>query len=148
MNRIALTLVAAAILSVACSAQDAVRTASPSISAQDATIAAAKHYKVEFENDLVRVVRVTYGPHQKSPMHEHLGNAVVIVVLKGGARMHSINEDGTSTDGRTEQAGAVRFVPSRPAFKHSSENVTDFPLETIRVELKAPQPCNDKPAAR
>jgi predicted metal-dependent enzyme (double-stranded beta helix superfamily) len=148
MNRIAFTLVIGAILTCAASAQNAATTSSSSISPQDATIAAANHYKVEFENDLVRVVRVTYGPHEKSPMHEHLGNAVVIVVLKGGARMHSINEDGTTTDGKTEQSGAVRFVPSRSAFKHSSENVTDVPLETIRVELKTPQPCSEKSAAR
>src|SRR5439155_7685818 len=92
--------------------------ASPSASPQDATVAAAKNYKVEFENELVRVVRVTYAPHEKSPMHGHQGNAMVIVVLKGGGRMHSVNADGSTTDGKTEQMGAVRFVPSRPPFQH------------------------------
>jgi quercetin dioxygenase-like cupin family protein len=124
-------------------AQDAkpARVVSPTV--QDATVAAPKNYKIEFENDLVRVVRVIYGPHEKSPMHTHRGDPAVIVVLKGGAQMHSVNEDGTKTEGRIEQTGAVRFVPSRPAFMHSSENATDFPLETIRVELKTPT-CTDK----
>ncbi len=31
----------------------------------------AAHYKVEFENDQVRVLRVIYGPLEKSVMHEH-----------------------------------------------------------------------------
>ena len=28
-----------------------------------------KHYKVEFENDRVRVLRITYGPREKSVIH-------------------------------------------------------------------------------
>src|SRR5690242_3174492 len=82
-------------------------------SGQDATSVAPKNYKVELENDLVRVVRVTYGPHEKTPMHEHQGNAVVIVVLQGGGRMRQTNEDGTIVDGKTEKAGSVRFVAAR-----------------------------------
>lgn len=39
--------------------------------AQDPTKVDAKHYKVEFENDQVRVLRITYGPGEKSVMHEH-----------------------------------------------------------------------------
>lgn len=116
--------------------------------AQDATVAAPKNYKVEFENDLVRVVRVTYAPREKSPMHSHQGNAVVIVILKGGARMHSVNEDGTIVDGKTEQAGAVRFVAARSPFKHASENVTDLALESIRVELKAAPACAEKASSQ
>ena len=50
--------------------------------------------------------------------------------------MRQVNADGTIVDGKTEKAGTVRFVPTRAPFKHASENVTDYPLETIRVELK------------
>ncbi len=45
-------------------------TAAPA-RAQDPTKVDAKHYKVEFENDQVRVLRITYGPGEKSVMHEH-----------------------------------------------------------------------------
>ena len=31
----------------------------------------SKHYKLEFENDQVRVFRVHIGPHESTPMHEH-----------------------------------------------------------------------------
>ena len=139
MERAILSFAVGCVLATAWSVQD--KVAGPTkypTSEQDATVAAAKNYKVELENDLVRVVRVTYGPHEKSPLHEHQGNAVVIVVLKGGGRMRQVNADGTTVEGRTEQAGAVRFVPARSPFKHASENVSDYPLETIRVELKPP----------
>ena len=137
MKRFCLAVLAIQLLVCATSAQDA---------SQDATVAAAKNYKIEFENELVRVVRVTYAPHEKSPMHSHQGNAAVIVTLKGGGRMHSINEDGSPTEGRVEQAGAVRFVAGRPPYKHSSENVTDSAIEVIRVELKEPPSCSTKPS--
>jgi len=144
MERSILSFVAGCILAAGASVQE--KPSEPikyPTSEQDATVAAAKNYKVELENDLVRVVRVTYDPHEKSPFHEHQGNAVVIVVLKGGGRMHQVNADGTTLEGKTEQAGAVRFVPARSPFRHASENVTDYPLETIRVELKTP-PCGTK----
>ena len=32
--------------------------------AQDAAKVDPKHYKVEFENDQVRVLRISYGPHE------------------------------------------------------------------------------------
>jgi len=104
--------------------------------AQDATVAAPEHYKVEFENELVRVVRVTYGPHEKSAMHQHEGNPAVIVALKGGGRMHFVYPDGSTSEGRPENAGAFRFVPARPPFQHAGENAAEVPLEVIRVELK------------
>ncbi len=37
--------------------------------AQDATKVDSTHYEVEFENDQVRVLRITYGPGEKSVMH-------------------------------------------------------------------------------
>jgi azurin len=39
------------------------------VSAQDAVRVDAKHYKVESEDAHVRVLRVHYGPHEKSVMH-------------------------------------------------------------------------------
>ncbi|HWY71552.1 MAG TPA: hypothetical protein VNX88_22990 [Terriglobales bacterium] len=140
-----LSLFATCILFASASVQEARGTPQTkySVSEQDATVVAPGNYKVELENDLVRVVRVTYAPHEKSQMHEHYGNAVVIVVLQGGGRMRQANADGTIVEGKPEKAGAVRFVPARASFKHASENVTDYPLETIRVELKM-SPCAGK----
>ena len=38
---------------------------------QDPVKVDPKHYKLDFENSQVRVLRITYGPHEKSVMHEH-----------------------------------------------------------------------------
>src|SRR5216684_4935069 len=38
-----------------------------------------KHYKVALENDQVRVLRVNYGPHEKSVMHEHPDSVAVFM---------------------------------------------------------------------
>ena len=148
MGRSTLSFIASCLFAMIPSLQDAGVKPAPQLSAseQDATVVAPKNYKVELENDLVRVVRVTYDPHEKTPMHEHQGNAAVIVVLQGGGRMRQVNADGTIIDGKAEKAGTVRFVTARAPFKHASENVTDYRLETIRVELKNP-PCasNSRP---
>jgi len=45
--------------------------AATSLRAQDAVKADAKHYTVAFENDQVRVLKVHYGPGEKSAMHSH-----------------------------------------------------------------------------
>ncbi len=43
----------------------------PQPTADDPVKVDSKHYKIEFENDRVRVVRIKYGPGEKSVMHSH-----------------------------------------------------------------------------
>ena len=96
---------------------------------QDATKVDAKHYKVEFENDQVRILRINYGPKEKSVMHEH-PNAVAVFLTDGNVKF-------TLPDGKTQQdavkAGTSRFTP---AGKHLPENLSDKPFELVLVELK------------
>src|SRR5574341_1816653 len=47
--------------------------------AQDPVKVDAKHYKVVMENDQVRVLRITYGPHEKSVMHDHPDSLAVFL---------------------------------------------------------------------
>src|SRR4030065_1599891 len=61
--------------------------------AQDAAKVDPKHYKVEFENDQVRILRITYCPGEKSIMHEH-PNAVVVYLTDAQTKM-------TLSDGKT-----------------------------------------------
>jgi hypothetical protein len=83
----------------------------------DPTIADSKHYKVELENDQVRVLRVHYGAHESGSKHEHILNRVVVYV--------------------TDQAnGKAREVHVSGAMTHSEENSLDQPVERIAVELK------------
>lgn len=97
--------------------------------AQDATKVDAKHYKVEFENDQVRVLRATYGPKEKSSMHEH--PALVSIFLTDG------NIKMTGSDGKSREmavkAGAAQW---NDGTKHTPENMGDKPFEVILVEMK------------
>ncbi len=98
--------------------------------AQDAVTVDPKHYKVEFENDQVRVLRVTYGPHEKSVMHEHPAGVAVFLTENHGKF--------TYPDGKTEEFNAKAGEPRWNAGgKHLPENLSDKPFELVLVELKA-----------
>ena len=88
-----------------------------------------KHYKVEFENESVRVLRITYGPGEKSVMHNH-PNAVAVYLTDGTTRMST--PDGKSQDMPAKAGGATWT----PAGSHLPQNVGGKPLEVILVELK------------
>ncbi|MHB8477816.1 MAG: cupin domain-containing protein [Steroidobacteraceae bacterium] len=97
--------------------------------AQDPVKVDAKHYKVEFENDKVRVLRINYGPHEKSVMHHHPAS-IAVFLTDGQARF-------TTPDGKTQdipvKAGSAQWAESG---KHLPENVGDKPFELILIELK------------
>src|SRR5215470_3590186 len=63
-------------------AGSAIALATTVVVAQDPTVVDAKHYKVTFENEQVRVLKITYGPGEKSVMHEH-PNAVAVFLTEG-----------------------------------------------------------------
>jgi uncharacterized RmlC-like cupin family protein len=89
-----------------------------------------KHYKVEFENSQVRVVRVKFPAHQGAPMHEHQLNRVVIYLTDQNTRL-------TTADGKVEMATHKAGEASwgGPA-QHKEDNLSDSPFEAIVVELK------------
>jgi quercetin dioxygenase-like cupin family protein len=97
--------------------------------AQDPVKVDPKHYKVELENDQVRVLRISYGPGEKSVMHEH--PASVAVFLTDG-HVKFTDHDGKSQES-SPKAGATIWSA---AGKHLPENVGDKPFELILVELK------------
>jgi len=49
------------------------------LSAQDAAKVDAKHYTVLSENAEVRILKVHYGPHEKSVMHHHPAGVAVFL---------------------------------------------------------------------
>ena len=99
--------------------------------AQDPVKADANHYKVEFENDQVRVLRVKVGPKEKSIMHRH-PNAVAIFMTDANGKF-------TFPDGKTqEMSGKAGGVLWTPATTHQPENTGDQAFEVILVELKSP----------
>lgn len=88
-----------------------------------------KHYKVEFENESVRVLRISYGPGEKSVMHYH-PNSVAVFLTDGMTRM-------TTPDGKSQdvpgKAGAASWGA---AGNHLPQNVGSKPFEVVVVELK------------
>jgi quercetin dioxygenase-like cupin family protein len=110
----------------------------PTALAQDATKVDAQHYKVEFENARVRVLRVKYGPREKSVMHRH-PDAVAIFQTDGRIRF---TYPGGKTEERDMKAGTTLFTP---AVRHLPENLTDGDMEVILVELK---PRKRRPAPK
>jgi uncharacterized RmlC-like cupin family protein len=89
-----------------------------------------KHYKLEFENDQVRVFRVIVGPHVTTPMHEHTLKRVVTYLTDANVRV-------TGADGKVEtqhhKAGDVVWGEHA---KHSEQNLSDKPFEVVVAELK------------
>jgi uncharacterized RmlC-like cupin family protein len=108
--------------------------------AQDPVKVDAKHYKLASENAQVRILRVHYGAHEKSVMHEHPD---AVAVFLSDSRVKFTMADGTSQES-TGKAGDSLFTP---AGKHNPENMSDKPLDVVVIELKgksAPAPA--KPA--
>jgi len=103
--------------------------AAPSIFAQDPVKVDPNHYKVEFENARVRVLRIKVGPGEKTPMHSH-PDSVLIFQTEGRVRF---TYPGGKTEETTMQAGQVVWTP---AVTHQGENLSDQPIEVIQVELK------------
>jgi hypothetical protein len=96
---------------------------------KDPVVVDPKHYKVEIENDQVRVLRVTYGLNEKSVMHSH--PAGVLVCLK------DFHTRFTLADGKTEERhGSKGQVLYLPAEEHVPENIGSEPIELLLIELK------------
>jgi quercetin dioxygenase-like cupin family protein len=89
-----------------------------------------RRYKVELENDQVRVVRVKYGPHEKGVFHEHPYNLVVAYLSDGQMK---VSPQGGEPVTVSYKRGDVKFGR---ASKHVEENLSDAPLEIVVVELK------------
>jgi uncharacterized RmlC-like cupin family protein len=96
---------------------------------QDPVTVDPKHYKVELENEQVRVLRVNYGAQEKSEMHSH-PDSVAIFQSDTHCRF-------TFPDGKTEEhrfrAGEALYAP---AGSHLPENLSNQPIDLIIVELK------------
>lgn len=89
-----------------------------------------KHYKVEFENAQVRVIRAKIGPHEKTALHEHKLN-------RAGIYLTDQDFNVTTQDGKVthsvHKAGDTQW--STPVV-HREENLSDKPFEIIAVEMK------------
>jgi quercetin dioxygenase-like cupin family protein len=99
--------------------------------AQDPVKVDPKHYKVEFENANVRVLKIHYGPHEKSVMHHHPDSVVTFLT---DAHIKFTMPDGTTNE-HSVKAGDSQW---NAAGSHLPENLGDTPMEATLVELKHP----------
>ena len=76
-----------------------------------------QHYKVEFENEFVRVLRVHFGPGEKGATHEHILNRVVFY----------LNDQPNAKADDVRMSGAAT---------HAEANDSAQPAERIAVEIK------------
>lgn len=96
---------------------------------EDAVKADPKHYTVELENDKVRVIRIKYGPGEKSVMHTH-GRNVSVFFTDNTVRMTF--PDGTFQDASLK-FGSFEYADAE---EHLPENLSDEPLEVLLIEIK------------
>ena len=101
----------------------------PFLSAQDAAKVDPKHYTVVSENDQVRILKVHYGPHEKSVMHSHPATVAVFLTDAKG--------QFTYPDGKKEsfapKAGGAQYSAGST---HLPENTGDSAMDVIVIELK------------
>jgi hypothetical protein len=95
----------------------------------DALAADAGHWKVEAENEAVRVLRYRTEPRAKGAVHGHPAHVVVfltdvktLVDRPDGSTFISVRKRGD--------------VISAPAGEHAPENLLDEPVEVILIERK------------
>ena len=87
------------------------------VSKLDPVTVDGQHYKVELENEYVRVLRVHYEPREKGQTHEHILNRVVVY----------LNDQPNAKADDARMTGAAT---------HAEENASDRPADRIAVELK------------
>jgi quercetin dioxygenase-like cupin family protein len=111
------------------------------LSGQDPYAVAGDHYHLVFENAWARATRVTYGPHESAPVHEHppTPTTVYIYVTDGGEfrfkHITGFKVPGYTITRPAVKAGAIRFAHAAPE-THSVEYLGDEPTEYVRIELR------------
>jgi len=113
----------------------------PTLRAQDAVKVDPKHYTVVTENDQVRVLKVHYGPHEKSVMHSHPA-AVAVFLTDAKAQF-------TFPDGKTQdlivKGGDAQYSL---ATTHLPENTGEQGMDLVVIELKGKAAKSAKAATK
>ena len=97
--------------------------------APEAVSADPQHYSVQFENDVIRVLRIAYGPGETSVMHRHPANCAIFITATTGtfALPNGETVAASGTPGQVQCGDAEVHLPT---------NTGDAPFQVIVVELK------------
>jgi len=110
--------------------------------AQDPLKLLPNAYRLEFENEWVKVVRVHYAPHEKLPAHEHTPTASAYVYLSDGGPVVFNHKEYYAVTRPPTKAGSFRVYRGLKEH-HEVENQSDLPSDFLRVEFKT-EPVNEK----
>ena len=105
--------------------------------AQEPMAAAPKNYRLELENDFVRVIRATLASRDHVPVHQHPTFPTVYVYLTdaGPTRFTHITPSYT-IERAPVRAGGVRYNRNAHIETHVVDHLSDMASEYLRIELK------------
>ncbi len=107
--------------------------------AQDPVKAAPGSYKLQMENELVKVLRVHYPARSKVPMHDHSRSPAAYVYLNdsGPISFTHAEWDHPVLTRPAVKAGSFRLSPTRFSNEtHAVENPNETPSDFLRIEFK------------
>jgi len=103
----------------------------------DAVKAAPENHKVIFENEYVRVLKVTIAPHSREPIHTHCWPGTLYIEQAGDAIDRDANGKILFDSRQLKVKPKFPFVDwTPPQAPHSVENLADVPMKLIRIENK------------
>jgi hypothetical protein len=112
--------------------------------AQDPTKVAPESYKLQLENEWVKVLKVSYAPNSKVPVHDHSKGpaAYVYLVDSGPVRfVHAGWENDPVLTRQATKAGSFRLSPTRfDNETHAVENISNTRSDFLRIEIKTESP--------
>ena len=104
------------------------------LKAKDALAADPKHYKLEFENEHMRVLRLTLKADEVSPVHDDLDALFVCIAVGSDKACHlRLTRPGGRSQDIHLQAGESRWVYGDT---RSEKNLGTQPLEMLIIETK------------
>jgi hypothetical protein len=105
--------------------------------AQDAITVLPDNYKLQFENEWVKVTRVYYPAHSKLPAHTHTALACAYVYLNDSGQVvfKHIGAEYGSVTRQPVKAGSFRLFRGVDEI-HEVENLSAEPSHFLRIEFK------------
>jgi len=106
---------------------------------QDPTVVVPESYKLQFENDSLRVLRVHYAAHQKVRVHNHSRFPAAYVYLNDAGPVNFIHtgwQDPILTR-RAVKARTLRLSRTSSADEtHSVDNISNTDTDFLRIEFR------------
>ncbi|MFL6468743.1 MAG: hypothetical protein ACJ72Z_12365, partial [Pyrinomonadaceae bacterium] len=119
---------------------------------QDPTKVAPESYKLQFENAWIKVLRVSYAPNSKVPVHDHSKGPAGYVYLVDSGPVRFVHSGWDADPVLTRQAtkaGSFRLSPTRfDNETHAVENISNTRSDFLRIEINTEAPDRQSLNAR